>query len=87
MDTMGNDIEETTAGGIMDTGNEEVKMGPEEDQNPAFVQYQEDNNERYYKEMIQLFILPINGCNDKLLRQKWLSYVIELARKWNISIF
>ena len=47
MDTMGNDIEETTAGGIMDTGNEEVKMGQEEDQNPAFVQYQEDNNERY----------------------------------------
>ena len=45
---MGNDIEEeTTAGGIMDTGNEEVKMGQEEDQNPAFVQYQEDNNERY----------------------------------------
>lgn len=42
---MGNDIEETTAGGIMDPGNEEVNMG-QEDQNPAFVQYQEDNNER-----------------------------------------
>lgn len=44
---MGNDIEETTAGGIMDPGNEEVNMGQEEeDQNPAFVQYQEDNNDR-----------------------------------------
>ena len=38
------DIEETTAGGIID--NEEVNLGHEEDQNPAFVQYQEDNNER-----------------------------------------
>ena len=46
LDNLGNDIEETTAGGIMDTGDEEVDMGHKEDQNPAFVQYQEENNER-----------------------------------------
>ena len=46
LDNLGNDIEETTAGGIMDMGDEEVDMGHKEDQNPAFVQYQEENNER-----------------------------------------
>ena len=50
MDTLGDldikDIEDTTARGIIDMGNEEVKLGQEEDQNPALVQYQEDNNER-----------------------------------------
>ena len=44
LDNLGNDIEETTAGGIVDFGDEEV--GHKEDQNPAFVQYQEENNER-----------------------------------------
>ena len=50
LDTLGDldikDIEDTTARGIIDMGNEEVKLGQEEDQNPALVQYQEDNNER-----------------------------------------
>ena len=46
LDNLGNDIEETTAGGIVDIGDEEVDMGLKEAQSPAFVQNQEENNER-----------------------------------------
>lgn len=73
MDTLGEldieDIEETTAGGIIDTGNEEVNLGKEEDQNPAFVQYQEDNNERYNKKL-QLIIQPMAMLDLQIVMTK-----------------